>query len=137
MQTSPIDDIKIKQLYYEGAIMVEIAHLFNVSEPTIRRHIISLNIPKRNRPVVHDKIRQIIANSKMGSKNPNWKGDNVKLKRSGNLRASRHIPCPKGYERHHIDGNPLNNDLSNIAIVTRKEHMILDGRYERFVHDSR
>jgi hypothetical protein len=37
---------------------------------------------------------------------------------------------PGGYERHHIDGNPLNNDPSNILIVTRRGHQVLDGRME-------
>jgi hypothetical protein len=38
------------------------------------------------------------------------------------------FPCPKGKERHHIDGNPLNNSPENILLVTRKEHMMADGR---------
>lgn len=29
---------------------------------------------------------------------------------------------------HHIDGNPLNNDLSNLIILDRKEHSILDAK---------
>ena len=31
-------------------------------------------------------------------------------------------PIPKGYEIHHIDGNPDNNDLSNLACIPAKEH---------------
>ena len=52
----------------------------------------------------------------------------TKAQSTGRGRAQRQVPCPKGYERHHIDGNELNNEPSNIMIVTRKEHMILDGR---------
>ena len=51
--------------------------------------------------------------------------------KSGRAQAERMFPCPKGYERHHIDGNPLNNDPSNIQIVKRKEHMSTDGRLSK------
>jgi hypothetical protein len=53
---------------------------------------------------------------------------NSTVQATGKHRAQTLYPCPKGYERHHIDGNELNNEPSNILIVTRKEHMILDGR---------
>ena len=55
------------------------------------------------------------------------KGDNV-TDGEGRYRARKLYPCPKGYEHHHIDGNPLNNDPSNIQIVTPKEHRVIDGR---------
>lgn len=29
---------------------------------------------------------------------------------------------PKGYEVHHKDGNPLNNDISNLECISRKQH---------------
>lgn len=29
---------------------------------------------------------------------------------------------------HHIDGNPLNNDLSNLKIIDRTEHSIIDAK---------
>jgi hypothetical protein len=57
----------------------------------------------------------------------NWKGENI-TKSEGRHRARKMYPCPKGYERHHIDGNPLNNDPYNIRIVKRKEHLVIDGR---------
>ncbi len=62
--------------------------------------------------------------------NPHWKGDKI-TDGTGRDRAHRWIPVPKGYERHHIDGNPKNNDLSNIRVITRKAHMIEDGRLEK------
>lgn len=48
--------------------------------------------------------------------------------KTGRKRAEKLFPCPKGLERHHIDGNALNNTTENIAFVTRKEHARLDGR---------
>lgn len=56
-----------------------------------------------------------------------WKGDKAG-QQSGRIRAERLYPCPKGKERHHIDGNTLNNQPENIMFVTRKEHARLDGR---------
>jgi hypothetical protein len=34
----------------------------------------------------------------------------------------------QGMDRHHIDGDPLNNELSNIAVYCRRHHMLVDGR---------
>ena len=70
-----------------------------------------------------------LSQSKWEEKNPMWKGDKVN-DNSARQRAIRRFPVPKGYQRHHIDGNPKNNDPSNILIVTAKQHMIEDGRME-------
>ena len=35
---------------------------------------------------------------------------------------------PKGYEIHHIDGNKENNEISNLAPVTRGQHMRLHAK---------
>ena len=67
-----------------------------------------------------------------GEGNPNWKGDkaleDTARERISQPDSSAYIPVPNGYERHHIDGNPYNNDPKNILVVQRKEHMINDGR---------
>lgn len=34
-------------------------------------------------------------------------------------------PIPKGYEIHHIDNCPSNNNLSNLMCLTKKEHLAL------------
>lgn len=34
----------------------------------------------------------------------------------------------EGYEVHHIDENPDNNDLSNLKLVTKKEHHDIHGK---------
>jgi hypothetical protein len=65
-------------------------------------------------------------------KNPMWKGNKVSND-SARQRAIRWFPAPKGFDHHHIDGNPLNNDPSNIRIQTRKNHMIEDGRLEKLI----
>lgn len=33
-------------------------------------------------------------------------------------------------ERHHVDSNPGNNEASNVQVLCRKCHMIVDGRLE-------
>jgi hypothetical protein len=33
-----------------------------------------------------------------------------------------HGTIPGGYDIHHIDGNKLNNDLSNLVALTKSEH---------------
>ena len=68
-----------------------------------------------------------------GSGNPNWKGGKVKNLQAGRTRAEVMFSCPKGKERHHIDGNPLNNNPENVEFLTRKEHMKKDGRLERLI----
>ena len=39
---------------------------------------------------------------------------------------------PKGKVIHHIDGNPLNNDISNLMAVTISEHAILHDKLKGF-----
>ncbi len=69
----------------------------------------------------------------MGTLNSMWKGDACS-KRSANDRARRwfgHL-CPTDQEIHHIDGNPWNNEPENIEFLTRRGHMVKDGRLEKF-----
>jgi hypothetical protein len=71
-----------------------------------------------------------------GVRNPMWKGDKATVS-SARERAIRAISVPEGYERHHIDGNPFNNNRENIQIGTRKQHMIVDGRLDRFIRRNK
>jgi hypothetical protein len=43
-------------------------------------------------------------------------------------------PIPPGHEIHHIDRNPLNNDLGNLACVTAEWH---DNHHQRLREDHR
>ena len=78
-----------------------------------------------------------------GENNPNWKGDKA-LQISGRYRAEIWFPskpcevCGKEKtERHHVDGNPLNNKVSNIKFLCRKCHMIEDGRLDKLISFSK
>ena len=77
--------------------------------------------------------------SKLGEKNPQWKGDNA-TQHSGRGRAIRKhslIPCEicelNKTERHHKDGNTLNNNPDNIQFLCRKHHMEEDGRLQNLI----
>lgn len=73
-----------------------------------------------------------------GQGNPNWKGDNVR-KEQGRSRARKLYDlgiCEQcgvpASDRHHKDGNTLNNTRSNIAMLCRRCHMKVDGRLDSF-----
>ena len=69
-----------------------------------------------------------------------WKGDAVGAD-TGRQRARKRYqaigPCSHcgatKTERHHIDGNTLNNEPSNIDVTCRRCHMKHDGRMKAFV----
>lgn len=74
---------------------------------------------------------------KKGSEHHSWKGDNV-TKTTGRVRAEKMFklePCEicssKKSERHHIDGNPINNDRENIMFLCRKHHIAIENRLEK------
>ena len=76
--------------------------------------------------------------ARWGEEHHAWKGDKA-TKNSGHHRAHRRFPdigpCTKcgnpKSQRHHIDGNPLNNAAENIMIVCYRCHMEIDGRLEK------
>ena len=40
---------------------------------------------------------------------------------------------PEGYVIHHIDGDPSNNDLANLQMLTRSEHVKLHMGVKKYV----
>ena len=38
---------------------------------------------------------------------------------------------PKGFEIHHIDGNPENNRIDNLSLVTRQHHVLIHQLQEK------
>ena len=119
--------LKVKDLWKNG--------ILNSKPPSFKEHHLSEEAKEKLRKIhlgtklseeTKTKIR-LHHHHLSGSNHPTWKGDNA-LPESGRDRANRLFSCPKGFQRHHIDGNPLNNDPSNIKIVTPKEHLTIDGR---------
>lgn len=79
--------------------------------------------------------------SKLREKNPNWKNYNIK-QQSGSCNARRWFkirPCEVcgkingRIDRHHKDGNEINNAPENIQFLCRKHHMIADGRMAKIM----
>lgn len=75
-----------------------------------------------------------------GPDNPQWKGDNLKWRESGHGRCRKMYalgPCAicgkQAIDRHHKDGNTVNNAPENVQILCRRCHMTVDGRMPAFV----
>lgn len=88
-------------------------------------------MPKLNE---HKTVNKVGAPIRMGEQHHNWKGDSAKVG-AGRMRARVAFslgPCETcgkvGIDRHHKDGNTLNNVPENIKILCRKCHMKEDGR---------
>lgn len=68
------------------------------------------------------------------NKSPHWKKNttNVKTGRQRAWKMFKLEPCEvcgsKKSERHHIDGNTLNNVRKNIMFLCRKHHIAIEGR---------
>lgn len=52
------------------------------------------------------------------------------------LRDGQHV-LKHGYDVHHIDGNHNNNELSNLAVLTRGEHTSLHNKEKIIVRDDK
>ena len=72
-------------------------------------------------------------------KNGNWKGSNATIS-TGRIRAERWFSLGKcelcnnhAQDRHHRDGNSLNNHPLNIQLLCRRCHMVIDGRMGKWV----
>ena len=80
---------------------------------------------------------QTCASPLAGKDHPNWKGDEVSTKAARNraraviptLGVCEHPDCTApAADRHHIDGDTLNNTRANLAGLCRRHHMEADGR---------
>lgn len=83
--------------------------------------------------------RRLKAHHLWGSASHNWKGDDVDdntarcrtRRRFPDIGVCEHCGIKSAVDRHHIDGNPRNNDPKNIRRLCRKCHTIEDGRNEK------
>jgi hypothetical protein len=77
--------------------------------------------------------------ARRGERNARWKGDETspiaKRKRAQLLyKLGKCELCPEpATDRHHRDGNTGNNVLSNISLLCRRCHMVVDGRIQRLL----
>lgn len=58
------------------------------------------------------------------------------LKRCRYVWIVAHGPIPRGMIIHHQDHDPLNDDLSNLGMVTRSEHGRIHGKERGFNGDT-
>jgi len=77
-----------------------------------------------------------------GEFNVNWKGNNA-LPNQGNKRAIKRFKISNcelcgavAMDRHHRDGNTLNNNPKNVQQLCRSCHMKIDGRLDK-LHKGR
>lgn len=90
------------------------------------------------------RIPELAGPKLFGASNPQWKGDGAGVK-SGRQRARHRYPAlgvchccgEPARDRHHVDGNTLNNEPSNVLPVCRRCHMTIDGRLERLAKGPR
>ena len=80
--------------------------------------------------------------SRKGSRNGNWVGDrateNTGRQRAIRMYSSRQcIICGKPGERHHKDGNTLNNNPDNVVFLCRSHHMEADGRLATLISTNK
>ena len=79
---------------------------------------------------------------KKGRDSSSWKGDDATVG-AGRMRARKLYPNPKPCEycnnpkaeRHHKDGNTLNNKPDNVVWRCRRCHMIEDGRMKKVLNN--
>lgn len=75
--------------------------------------------------------------AKWESNNPQWKDREATENTARERARTRHpelgicVMCDKpARDRHHIDGDVYNNEESNIMMLCRRDHMVVDGRLE-------
>jgi hypothetical protein len=124
-------------LYWTQKLSIgHIAQEMRSDRATIHRAMVRYGVPRRP-------LSEANGPPKLGELNPRWQGNNITPK-SGRCRARRmyreqqlcHV-CGKPAERHHKDGDPLNNDPRNIDWRCRKHHMEADGRLLRRQENGR
>jgi hypothetical protein len=77
-------------------------------------------------------VEKVIFNGHTYNRYPNSKNRTHRtyFTRSGGFSLHRAIweshngPIPQGFHVHHADGNPLNNDISNLCCISPKDHAI-------------
>jgi hypothetical protein len=123
---------RFRQLYAAGFSTIDIGPMMGMNPVTLKFRLRRAGVPLRPRDIAK---RMPLANRKKaryGAESVHWKGTAAQP-HTGRRRAretkERKPPCElcgsaktKRWEIHHRDGNPLNNELSNLLCVCAKCH---------------
>lgn len=116
----------LKKLYSVDKLSIsKVALILNTNYSAIRNTLIADGITIRTK-----------SEATTREHNSNWLGDKI-TQDSARCRTRRMYAqqpcriCGRPAERHHKDGNTLNNEPSNIDWLCRKHHMEADGRMDR------
>lgn len=74
--------------------------------------------------------------TKRGPNSPNWRGTNVSVKALRQRARNRYqktykMTLLKEVDLHHMDGNPFNNDVSNLMPLYHGDHSRLSWKLRR------
>ena len=119
-----VDFDKMVRLYNQNLSLKEVAKQTSVSITTVRKWLALMGV----------KIRAQ-SGDQTGSKNPAWKGGTSrahigritkKVCLENNVPLNQCQNCGKvstqNLDRHHVDGNRMNNDISNIKVLCTTCH---------------
>jgi len=146
-------------LYNKGLNDAEVAHQLDVDKSAIWYKRNRMNLPpntnrgaqkgERNPvfkaiasgnwtdPSLRLDIKEKISQTKIGERNPMWKGGitprpnyrKVLERRGQLLRICQRCGSESKIEIHHIDGKPKNNNLANIKFLCRSCQLKVHGRF--------
>ena len=91
-----------------------------LSEET-KQKISESKLGKKLPPLSMEHKRKISENHK-GENNPQWKGGIDPEYGWRIWKEYWNQEIPKGYEIHHFDFNPKNNEVSNLVLLSKSEH---------------
>lgn len=72
-----------------------------------------------------------LSKSMLASKNSQWKGGSSTNYEYRIWEEHWRETPPKGYLIHHVDRNPKNNHIANLALITRSTHALIHNAHRR------
>ena len=91
-----------------------------------------------------ERCKKVMSEKNREERNGMWKGNDAKessiwarVRRGIIIKGKKCENCDApAKDRHHLDGNKLNNKLNNILLLCRYCHMLFDGRIDRRDEDG-
>ena len=129
--------VEIEARYDGRESTCELAHAFGVSQPTIWRRLVAAGAKMRPCGAPPGNKHKLGWHQPGGPLSEahgyfltyDRQGKNCRIHRG--CWEAYYGPIPKGYNIHHVDGNPLNNEIGNLACISHGEHTRLHKRWRR------